>query len=108
MSANTDLPFEEGGIEQTEPPCDKCRIDIKHENVPVMDVFVRCNDDWIMAGPDRVRSTISGPAIKTAMNIVGITSKRERMIVFDKIKMVGRVLARELLQEQIKLRRNSR
>ena len=72
-----------------------------------MEVFSRCNDEWITAGMDGIRIALSGPSIETAMNILGILDQPERMNIFDKIKIISRVIVKELIQERIKSQRES-
>jgi hypothetical protein len=68
------------------------------ENEEVYNVYCRCSDDWVMSGGmESHRMTISAPAIKTAMWAVGgIKGQRRRTLIFDRVKMVGRAVAKEI------------
>jgi len=51
-------------------------------------------------GMESRRISISGPAIETAMRIVGgIRGRKQRQYVFDRVKMVGRAVANEISEE---------
>lgn len=97
-AASTRLPGEKGDIQLVAPPCDTCRPEpLLPCNQAAMDVFDRCGDDWIFSGNTRV--TIPAPSIETAMNIVGISDHRDRVVIFDRVKMIGRVLAGKMAEE---------
>ena len=51
-----------------------------------------------------MQTGISGPAIETALNISGVEGKKERKIIFDKIKRIGQVLVKEISEERKKNR----
>jgi hypothetical protein len=55
-----------------------------------------------MAGMDGTQVAISGPSIEAAMNEIGIFDQRERAKVFDQVKMISRHIARELIKEREK------
>jgi hypothetical protein len=56
------------------------------------------------AGSDGSRIAISGPSIEAAMTVSGIDGKRERAVMFDKVKLISRVIVGEWQKEQGKMR----
>ena len=70
------------------------------ENLQVYQVYARCSDDWVMSGgmePHRI--TLSGPAIETAIRVTGGIKGKAKQAIYDQVKMLGRVIAREIQQE---------
>jgi hypothetical protein len=67
-----------------------------------MEVYDRCGDEWITAGMDGLKLTISGPSIESAMNVTGITGQNERAETYDKVKLISRNVAQELAKEREK------
>ena len=72
------------------------------ENIPAIQVWERCGDEWITAGMDGTRIAISGPSIETALNITQIFETRDRAVIFDQIKTISRTIAKELIKESEK------
>lgn len=61
-----------------------------------MEVFSRCSDEWIRAGMEAVPIAIPAPSIESAMNITGIEGWECRRLIFDKVKLVSRVISKEM------------
>jgi hypothetical protein len=68
------------------------------ENVLVMQVYDRCGDEWITNSSDGLIQALPGAAIREAMDITGVED-HERQKVFDRVKMLGRVVAQEARKE---------
>jgi hypothetical protein len=82
-----------------EPPCETCRpADLRDENVVAMQVYDRCADEWITNSADGSIQALPAAAIREAMDITGV-QESERQIVFDRVKMLGRVVAKEARKE---------
>lgn len=67
------------------------------ENEETYRVYCRCSDDWIMSGGmEPHRMAISGPAIETAIRLGGIRGLRKKQVIFDRVKMAGRAVAKAI------------
>ena len=99
------MPWDTEVSEQTDSPCETCRVVLRPENKKIIDVWRRCADDWIMSGGmESIQIGISGPAIETALNVSKIENGKDRKFIFDKVKKIGQILAKEISEERKKNR----
>jgi len=97
------MPWEAKNPEPVAPPCETCEIKIDPENVQVFSVYRRCADDWNTAGGiEPIRTSLSSPAIWTALNVSGVRGLKKRAHIFDRVQMIGRAIAKELMAEREK------
>lgn len=71
------------------------------ENYIIMEIFNRCGDEWIRVGYSGEIIALPSPSIESVMNIIGI-GKEDKLKIFDKVKMVSRIVSRELAIEREK------
>ena len=71
------------------------------ENLLVLSVFDRCGDEW-MTGAEGTLLAIGGPSIEAAMNATGIDDPEDRREIYDQVKLMSRVICREVAQERAK------
>lgn len=65
-----------------------------------MQVWGRCGDEWITAGMDGTMIAISSPSVESVMNLMGISDPQQRLMIYDRVKMISRVIAGELWKEK--------
>ena len=80
------------------PPCSECRVEILPENEPPMAVYDRLADEWLV-GPGGDLIGLPSQNIESAMRICRIRHS-ERKAVFDDVKLISRVIAREIHEER--------
>ncbi len=80
----------------TEPPCGQCRPALAPENVPVVDLYSRCSDQWQQSsGGARIANT----DIVAAMHAMQI-DQADQLALFDEVKILIAEITTLLHREQ--------
>ena len=97
--ASTRFAFEKKPVRRVHPPCSTCRPVPMSEVFPVLVLWDRCGDEW-MTGAEGSLVAIAGPSIESAMNVGGIDDPEDRREIYDAVKVMSRVIAREVGKER--------
>jgi len=85
-------------MQQTAPPCDTCRPPLLMDNVPAVQLYGYCSDQW-RRGEDGRRMTIANGDIIAALDTM-MVAEDERESIFADVKQIIAEITALLAQRQ--------